>query len=102
MKGFFVGALAFALASAGVAQSFSYDFEALAPGNIIGQDGWSVLEAGSASAIVDKAVYSPMGASTKSLKMSGGTTSTRIGRFLGMTFSAGPVHVGYDMRHSPR
>lgn len=96
------GVMVFALAAVGVGQSFNYVFEGLNPGNIVGQDGWTVVEAGTATGTIDNAMFSPMGGSTQSLRMSGGTTSTRLARFLGMTFNSGLVHVGYDMRHSPR
>ena len=102
MRRSIVGGLVFALAAAGAAQTFNYAFEGLSAGNILGQDGWAAIEAGTASGLVDNSPFSPMGGSTQSLRMTGGNTSTRIGRFLGMTFNAGIVHVGYDMRHSPR
>lgn len=99
-RSFFALAGAFVLAS--VSQAFNYSFEGLAAGSILGQDGWAAVEAGNANAVIDNAIFSPMGGSTQSLRMEGGTTSTRIARFLGVTFNTGIVHVGYDMRHSPR
>lgn len=84
------------------AQNFSYDFESLSTGDIIGQDGWAYTEAGTATSRVDDAIFSPMGGSTKSLRMEDGTTSTRIARPMGVTMTSGLYHVGYDMRHSPR
>jgi hypothetical protein len=102
MKRSVFGVLVFALAATGAAQTFDYAFEGLSPGSIVGQDGWTAIEAGTASGLIDNQIFSPMGGSTQSLRMTGGNTSTRLGRFLGMTFSTGVVHVGYDMRHSPR
>lgn len=91
-----------AFALAGGAQAFTYHFEGLADGSILGQDGWAATEAGTANATVDNAIFSPMGGSTQSLRMHGGSTSTRIARFMGETINAGVYTVGYDMRHSAR
>lgn len=94
-------ALCAAVGSSAFAQ-VNYAFEGLAPGSIIGQDGWAYTEAGTANANVDNTIFSPMGGSTQSLRMEGGTSSTRIARFLGSTINSGIHTVGYDMRHSPR
>lgn len=91
-----------AFALAGGAQAFSYNFEGLAEGSILGQDGWAATEAGSANATIDNAVFSPMNGSAQSLRMHGGSTSTRIARFMGETINSGVYTVGYDMRHSAR
>lgn len=91
-----------AVAMAGSAQAFNYNFEGLSSGSILGQDGWSATEAGTANVEIDTAIFSPMGGSTQSLRMFGGTSSTRIARFMGETFNSGIVQLGYDMRHSPR
>ncbi len=101
MKGSISGGLVLALAALSGAQTFNYSFEGLSPGSIVGQDGWTLL-AGDGTARIDNAVFSPMGGSTQSLRMEGGTASTVVRRAMGMTFNTGVKSVGYDMRHSPR
>lgn len=91
-----------AVAAAPVAHGFVYSFEGLAAGDIVGQDGWTAVEAGTASGLIDNAIFSPMNGSTQSLRMTGGTTSTRLARFLGETINSGVVRVGYDIYQSPR
>lgn len=101
MKGTISGGLVLALAALSGAQTFSYSFEGLSAGSIVGQDGWTLL-AGDGTPRIDNAVFSPMGGSTQSLRMEGGAASTVVRRAMGMTFNTGVKRVGYDMWHSPR
>src|SRR5687767_13200231 len=101
-------ALALCCGSAVALADVNYRVEGLAPGPLIGQDGWHVVNVagvGDASGVtVDTTTFSPRNGSTQSISLrgQGGSTFNRIARGLGQSFDTGQWRVGYDVYVSPR
>lgn len=91
-------------ATASALAQFSYDFESLSLGDILGQDGWFTIQgtpAESGSMIIQSDKVSPVGGSTKALLMQRVASQAtppdrRVGRSLGMTINSGTVRVRVD------
>lgn len=93
-----------ALAAAGLAVGswgWDYPFEGLTAGQIVGQDGWEVLQGDGTSYVVVNNVFSPMNGSRQSLFMGNEDFRSRIIRRLGVELSSGRYLLGYDLRFKP-
>lgn len=101
-----------ALATASVASAqWSYNFESLSPGDILGQDSWVAVTAGSTppagGATIQSVKVSPLDASTKALMFQrvigqAGGADMRAQRVLGAPVTSGSVRVQWDLMMSGR
>ena len=97
--------LALGIAATVAAQTQTIDFEpasGYAPGNIVGQQGWSIQSGDPGGAfVIDNTVYSPMSGSTQSLKLGGQPNRSRVWTPLATSVTSGVWRVGYDFRYAP-
>jgi len=94
--------LALGLTGMVLAQTQTIDFEppTYSVGALVGQDSWTCCIVGSDSSgfTVDNTVFSPMGSSTQSLKVTGVGSGNRIGRLWPTAITSGIWRIGYDYR----